>query len=896
MNIVVLKRDNREEAFDMKKLMGWGEWAASKLNGRVDWQDVVRAVLGRIKQESIRSEDLQQALIDECLSRATWSYYLMAGKLYAVLRHKQVHGERIPTIQENHRLLQSLDLMRYIDYSDEDYATLEKVIDHTYDYSSPHFALKYIDGKYTFQDRIKGKVYETAQFVYMRMAMVVYEKEPRETRLQKVVEIFNHLRNKELSVPTPNFIYLGAKRMGLASCCLYRTADDGMSLATGDFIANIMTQSGAGIGSNIITRSVGEGVRSNTIKHAGKLGYYRANAFSTGANKQSGRSGAGNVNYPIFDPEAEMLSQLRNPRALASTRLRELHYTVQSNPFLDWKIANNEPIMAFSVNSAPDLFEAFYSADLEKFVTLYHQYEADPDFEKKYVDGRGLIYTVLKEAYETGTAYFNDMYEINHHTPFKEGIYNTNLCVAPETQILTDKGYVEIQSVAGTKQNIWNGEEWSEVDVVKTGEDQVLVKVTLASGKSLVCTPYHKWYLHSATSSMYEVRTADLKPGDKLIDYVLPSSDEVLKEEVVAVETLDRTDDTYCFTEHKRHMGIFNGILTGQCVEVAQPTFPYMNPADLFLEEDHGRGEVSLCSLFATNVHKVKDYDTALSVAYHGLRMVDFCIENSDYRLPHVGYTAKQRMNAAGGIMGLASHLASKKLPYTSDEALKETHRVYERHMYTLIKASLMISKERGVAPWIHKTKWVDGWTPMQTYNRNVDKLADFELQYDWDALSEEIKANGGIAHSVLSGHMPGESSSKALGETNSGYPVRKPVIKKTDSTSVVYWAAPEQDNPDYNYELAYDIPIRRQAEFYAVEQKFTDQAISADFYRRINPEVKISSTQIIQDEYLYPKSLGLKSRYYQNSEITDGIDLEDMEAAIEITGSNGCDGGVCTL
>ena len=39
---------------------------------------------------------------------------------------------------------------------------------------------------------------------------------------------------------------------------------------------------------------------------------------------------------------------------------------------------------------------------------------------------------------------------------------------------------------------------------------------------------------------------------------------------VKIVDVIDegRFDDTYCFTESKRGMGVFNGILTGQCSEI----------------------------------------------------------------------------------------------------------------------------------------------------------------------------------------------------------------------------------------------------------------------------------------------------------------------------------------
>ena len=42
-----------------------------------------------------------------------------------------------------------------------------------------------------------------------------------------------------------------------------------------------------------------------------------------------------------------------------------------------------------------------------------------------------------------------DIYEFaadnaNSHTPFNDTIYSSNLCVAPETMILTNQGYVQI--------------------------------------------------------------------------------------------------------------------------------------------------------------------------------------------------------------------------------------------------------------------------------------------------------------------------------------------------------------------------------------------------------------------------------------------------------------------
>jgi len=65
-------------------------------------------------------------------------------------------------------------------------------------------------------------------------------------------------------------------------------------------------------------------------------------------------------------------------------------------------------------------------------------------------------------------------------------------CVAQNTLIMTDKGYFEIKSLENKNVNVWNGDEWSTVKVVKTGK-QKLYRVNLSNGLYLDCTEKHKW-------------------------------------------------------------------------------------------------------------------------------------------------------------------------------------------------------------------------------------------------------------------------------------------------------------------------------------------------------------------------------------------------------------------
>jgi ribonucleoside-diphosphate reductase alpha chain len=187
----------------------------------------------------------------------------------------------------------------------------------------------------------------------------------------------------------------------------------------------------------------------------------------------------------------------------------------------------------------------------------------------------------------------------------------------------------------------------------------------------------------------------------------------------------------------------------------------------------------------------------------------------------------------------------------------------------------------------MNRTKWPDGWLPIDTYNKRVDELAAPIYAYDWENLRKEVIANKGIRNSTLVAHMPTESSSKASGVPNGVYPVRGLYLKKTDGTNVSDWVANESDSIGHQYQLAYDIDTVEMVKPYAVIQKFTDQSISADYYvdRSINFEVPADK---LLTHYLMMIKYGTKTRYYTNSLTTERDSGQERTV--------GCTGGSCTL
>lgn len=809
----IIKRNGTVEDFTPHKVNMWSQWASGSLGNRVDWSRVVLETIRQFGEEA-DSQDLQRQLIKTCLGKRSWPYNLMAGKLYIAIYRKEIYGDEIPTIQALQQRMCEYGLMRQLDYSDEEYVYLETIIDHTRDFNLAHFQIHQIRKKYSLQDRVTAKEFETPQFVFMRMAMALGEDEPKESRLMHVKNWYNHFSFNRINAPTPNYVNLGTTHNGYASCCLYAVDDNAQSLAIGDHIAYTMTYMSAGIGGIINTRSLGDPVRNGTITHQGKLPYYRSLAGAVKANLQGGRGGACTTYFSCFDPEALTIINLQNPRSTRDKQNRDIHFAIMFNRLFAVKVMKNEDVFTFNIKTAPDLMAAFFDGDSEKFDAIYSRYENDPHFKKNYVSARKILLTAGQQSFDVGTLYYFIVDEANRHTPFKDPIHSSNLCneISEPTRAYSDM------------RDLYSENDVSYVKFLTNLGLEMKVPGNLA-----------------VTTSRGLISAIDIVEGDQVNDVIVKS-----------------------------------------------------------ILEKKASPEVALCSLAALVEPNIKSDEEYASAAYYSLKMIDKCIHLSDYALPHIGFTAKRRLNAGVGLMGVATRMAKLGLKYDTQAGLDKLHQISERHAYFLIKASLQLGQELGTAPWMHKTKWPEGWLPIDTYKKAVDELAAPIYRYDWEALRQEVILSGGLRNSTLIAHMPGESSSKASGCANGIYPVRDLNMKKTDAHNAIDWCAVDDDIYGDQYQSAWEIDSVDMVKAYSVIQKFTDQSISADLYRDRTKEINITTDEII-NVFKAMIKYGLKSRYYQNSltskQPASSDDEPEHEDALQEPNSPAvCGSGGCTL
>ena len=585
------------------------------------------------------------------------------------------------------------------------------------------------------------------------------------------------------------------------------------------------------------------------------------------------RNGSFAIYLEPWHADIEKFLEMRKNHGDEELKARDLFYALWIPDLFMNRIKSDGTWTLMCPDECPGLSDVYG----EEFEQLYTSYETAGK-GRVTVKARDLWFKVLDAQMETGTPYLCYKDSINRKSNQKNiGIIkSSNLCVAPETLILTDKGHIQIDSLENQKVNVWNGEEYSEVEVKKTGENQPLIEVHIDDGSVLTCTPYHKFYIQTSfeKSQIIQTEAQNLKEDDQIIkcaypiidgpnqmsySYMngficgggtagMPANDNTLKNKLewfsgycdacgtieknqhlqvsstnkdfllkvklmlqtcginpdvrenenetkelyrLLITSIDlrilvnagfspnrliinteniiqrsaskftkikkivnnnRIDNTFCFTEPKRHMGIFNGILTGQCAEIAEVSTP---------------DETAVCNLASIGLPTFIEKDTSDNAFfnYERLREVSRVITNNLNKVIDVNYypTDKTRVSNMRhrpigiGIQGLADVFMLLDIPFYSDEAREVNRRIFETIYYGALEKSAELALYHGPYETYSGSPASQGILQFDMWNTSPsDNL-------DWIGLKAKI-ATSGLRNSLLVAPMPTASTSQILG------------------------------------------------------------------------------------------------------------------------------------
>lgn len=437
-DLKVTKRDGRLEPIDLDKIHRVVTWAAKGLENvsvsQVELKSHIQFYNG------IRTDDIHETIIKaaaDLISEDTPDYQYLAARLAIFHLRKIAYGEYEPPHLYDHvkKLTGAGKYDRHIleDYSREEFDELNAYIDHERDMSFSYAAVKQLEGKYLVQNRVTRQIYETPQFLYVLVAMCLFSKYPKETRLDYVKRFYDAVSTFKVSLPTPIMSGVRTPTRQFSSCVLIECDDslDSINATTSAIVKYVSQRAGIGINAGRI-RGLDSEIRGGEARHTGCIPFFKMFQAAVKSCSQGGvRGGAATLFYPLWHIEAESLLVLKNNRGVEDNRIRQLDYGVQINRLLYTRLIKGGNITLFSPNEVPGLYEAFF-ADQDEFERLYTKYEQDPNIRKRIIPAADLFSTLMQERAGTGRIYIQNVDHCNTHSPFDPRVapvHQSNLCM-----------------------------------------------------------------------------------------------------------------------------------------------------------------------------------------------------------------------------------------------------------------------------------------------------------------------------------------------------------------------------------------------------------------------------------------------------------------------------------
>lgn len=437
VNIRVVKRNGRLEALDFEKINRVIAWACEGVEG-VSASQV--AMMSDIQfSDGMKTSDIHSILIKtaaDLIDADTPNYDVVAARLSLFNIRKQAFGTFIPPTLRDH-IEHMVSIGKYtneiLDYSSSEMEYLNEIIDHDRDLGFKYAAMKQLEGKYLVQDRVSGGVFESPQFLYITVPMILFKGYPKHSRLGYIARFYNAVSKNKFSLPTPIMSGVRTPTKQFSSCVLIECDDtlDSIKATSNAIVDYISMRAGIGINAGRI-RSMGSSIRSGEAFHTGVIPFYKMFQAAVKSCSQGGvRGGAATLFYPMWHLEFESLVVLKNNRGVEENRVRHMDYGVQLNRLMYERMISGGQITLFSPDDTPGLYDAFF-ADQAKFKELYERYEQDPAIRKKTMPAIDAFSSLMQERAGTGRIYIQNVDHCNTNSPFDPlvaPVRQSNLCL-----------------------------------------------------------------------------------------------------------------------------------------------------------------------------------------------------------------------------------------------------------------------------------------------------------------------------------------------------------------------------------------------------------------------------------------------------------------------------------
>ena len=431
----VRKRDGSLTPLNLDKIHKVVEEACEGLGGGVSASQV-EMNSGLQFFDGISTNDIQEILIrsaSDLISLETPNYQFVAARLLLYSVYKQVFGSEwvngFTSVYDHASRCADLDVYdRDIlgKYTEEEWNEINSWIDHDRDMLFTYAGLRQVVDKYLVQDRSSGDVYETPQYMYIMIAVTLFQNYT-ENRLDYIKRYYDAISKHKINIPTPIMAGVRTPLRQFASCVLVDADDTLDSIFTSDMAIGRYVAQRAGIGINAgRIRGINSKIRGGEVQHTGVVPFLKKFEATVRCCTQNGiRGGSATVHFPIWHKEIEDIIVLKNNKGTDDSRVRKLDYSIQITRLFYERFIGGGDISLFSPHDVPNLYEVFGT---EEFDELYEQYESDESIPRKTIPAQDLILNILKERAETGRLYIMNIDHCNSHSSFLDKVNMSNLC------------------------------------------------------------------------------------------------------------------------------------------------------------------------------------------------------------------------------------------------------------------------------------------------------------------------------------------------------------------------------------------------------------------------------------------------------------------------------------
>lgn len=461
------------------------------------------------------------------LHRETDDCYLKACQC---INNYYLEGERIEMLH-----------LKLIKFVKNYYKVINENLDYSMDYKYTYFGIKTLIKSYLIKhlfenDKTKSIIKERPQHMLMRVSIGLNLNNIDENGfaslevINSIMDTYKLMSKKYYTHATPTLFNSGTHRQAMSSCFLL-SVDDSLSeiYKTLTDTAMISKWSG-GIGIHVSqVRAMNSIIKSTNGKSEGivpMLKMYNDSAVyvSQGGGKRKGSTA---VYLETWHADIIDFLDLKKPVGDESRRARDLFLALWvCDIFMERlvkSISTGEEVMwsLFCPSKAIGLVDTYG----DEYRKLYTEYESKKMWNKQ-IPITKIWKHILEVQMESGVPYIMYKDHVNKKTNQNNlgTIKSSNLCVSGDTLILTDGGYKKIKSLEGVDVNVWNGTQFSNTRVLKTGENQKLLKLTFSNGTEIKCTPYHKFFILNKGVEI-KVEARQLIENDKIIKCKYPSID-----------------------------------------------------------------------------------------------------------------------------------------------------------------------------------------------------------------------------------------------------------------------------------------------------------------------------------------------------------------------------------